>query len=117
MPLCSVRYRNWHLYAERGLVGQPIVVWLCGSHVLIERQDEPLSQYSIEFGADPVHPTRVFEPRFFEHRFPSPQPFLLDLTGVPWCPAYRADRCRRRHRPAIAASLELPFELPTGATA
>ncbi len=39
-----VRYRNWHLYAERGLVGHPIVVWLCGSHVLIERQGEPLSQ-------------------------------------------------------------------------
>jgi putative transposase len=112
-----VRYQNWHLYAERGLVGRPIVVWLCGSHVLIEHQDEPLSQYTIEFGAGPVHPTRVFEPRFFEHRFPSPQPFLLDLMGVPWCPAYRAERCRRRHRPAIGASLELPFELHTGRTA
>ena len=38
-----------------------------------------------------------------EHRFLSPQTFLLDLTGVPWKPAYRVERRDRRRRPAIAA--------------
>jgi hypothetical protein len=25
-----VRYHNWKLYAERGLAGQPVIVWRCG---------------------------------------------------------------------------------------
>lgn len=29
-PYGYVRYRHWKMYAERGLVKQPAVVWLCG---------------------------------------------------------------------------------------
>ena len=75
------------------------------------------------FGADALMPD-VLEaisaacPRTHErHPGRRCQAFLPDLTGVPWHPAYSAERCRRRHRPAIAASLALPFELHTGTNA
>lgn len=33
-----VRYHCWKMYAERGLAGQPVIVWRCGDHLLIEHQ-------------------------------------------------------------------------------
>jgi putative transposase len=108
-----VRYCNWQMYAERGLVGQPVVVWRCGDHLLIEHQDEPLAQYAVAFGSDTVHPAKVFEPRFFEHRFPSPQPFLLDLSALPWQPVFRAERYHRRRRLRVGSHQVLLFDMRT----
>jgi hypothetical protein len=103
------RYWDWQMYAERGLVGQPVVVWRCGGHLLIEHQDEPLAQYAVGYGPDPLRPAKVGEPRFFAHRFPSPQPFLLDLSDLPWQPFFRAERYRPRRRVHAVRTQELPL--------
>ncbi len=96
-----VRYRNWKMYAERGLMGQPVVVWRCGDHLLIEHQDEPLSQYAVTFEPDNIHLARVTEPRLFDNRFTSPQPFLLDVSSVTWRLFFKAERYHRRPRPPV----------------
>jgi hypothetical protein len=83
------------------LIGQSVVVWRCGGHLLIEHQDEPLSQFAIACEPDNVHLARVTEPRLFEHRFASPQPFLLDVSGVEWRLAFKAERYHRRPRPPV----------------
>jgi transposase-like protein len=91
-----VRYRNWKMYAERGLIGQPVVVWRCGDHLLIEHQDEPLAQFAVAFEAKGRHLTRVAEPRLFENRFASPQPFLLDVSAIEWRLAFAVDAYAKR---------------------
>jgi len=91
-----VRYRNWKLYAERGLPGRPVVVWRCGDHLLIEHQDEPLAQFAVAVQPDGRHLTRVVDPRLFENRFASPQPFLLDVSAVVWHLAFAVDAYAKR---------------------
>ncbi len=103
-----VRYRHWRMYAERGLVGAPATVWLCGETLTIEHQDEPLSQFSVAFEPDKRHLARVDHPRLFETRFVSPQPFLWYLDGVEWRLVLKADPYRRHPRRAIVG-VQLPL--------
>ncbi len=70
-----------------------------GGRLLIEHQDEPLSQFAIAFEPDAIHPARVGEPRLFENRVASPPPFLLDVGAVEWRLAFRVDPYTRRKRP------------------
>ena len=87
------------MYAERGLVGAPATVWLCGETLTIEHQDEPLSQFSVVFEPDKRHLARVGHPRLFETRFVSPQPFLWYL--------YWAKTCCTATRPSTCQPQEL----------
>ena len=103
-----MRYRHWSLYAERGLVGQPAVLWLCGETLTIEHQDEPLSQFAVEFEPDKHHLARVDHARLFETRFVSPQPFLWYLGDVEWHVVRKADPYQRRPKPAVVG-IQLPL--------
>jgi hypothetical protein len=97
-----VRYRHRRVYAERGLIGQPATMWLCGETLTVEHQDEPLSQFAVEFEPDHYHLARVTDPRLFETRFVSPQPFLWYLGDVEWHLVRKAAPYQRRPKPAVA---------------
>ncbi len=103
-----VRYRHWKMYAERGLVKQPTVVWLCGETLTVEHEDEPLSQFTVKLASDKRHLAQVGDPRLFETRFTSPQPFLWHMDGVEWHKVMRADAYTpRRKRVLIGEQLRL----------
>jgi hypothetical protein len=98
-----VRFRDWRLYGERGLVKQPAAVWLCGETITLEHEDEPLSQFTVQFAPDKRHFTEVRDPRLFETRFASPQPFLWDMSDIEWRLVRRARpyRLRRKWPPPV----------------
>jgi transposase len=95
-----VRFRDWRLYGERGLVKKPATIWLCGETVTIEHDDEPLPQFTIHFAPDKKHFLNVDDPRLFETRFVSPQPFLWDMADVEWRLVRRARPYRVRRKRA-----------------
>jgi hypothetical protein len=57
-------------------------------------------------GPDNIHPTHVHEPRLFENRFASPQPFLLDASGLEWRLVVKADIYERRPPPTTIGRQE-----------
>ena len=97
-----VRFRDWRLYGERGLVKQPAAVWLCGETITLEHDDEPLSQFTAHFAPDKRHFMEVSDPRLFETRFESPQPFLWDMSDIEWRLVRRARPYRLRRKRAAA---------------
>jgi len=71
-----VRFRRWRVYAERGLPGQPVAVWLYAEHLTLVYQDEPLAQYRVSYQPDKRRLKGVTEERLFETPHRSPQPTL-----------------------------------------
>jgi len=111
-----VRYANWRLYGERALVRQPAVVWRCGDSLLVEHQDIPLTQFTVDVVADTRLIRAVKEARLFETPFVSPQPFLPDLGDVAWLLAVRVRRCVRRRQHVVTGTQERLFPLDTDAS-
>ena len=109
-----VRYRHWRMYAERGLSGAPAAIWLCGETLTIEHQDEPLSQFTVAFAPDRRHLARVGDPRLFETRFASLQPFLWYVGDVEWHLVLKAHPYQRRRTAARVGTqlLLFPEEAP-----
>ena len=100
-PYGYVRYRHWKMYAERGLIKQPTVVWLCGETLTVEHEDEPLSQFTVKLAPDKRHLAHVGAPRLFQTRFTSPQPFLWQMDGVEWHTLMRAAAYAPRRKRVI----------------
>jgi transposase len=46
------RFRRWRVYAERGLGGEPVAVWLYAEHLTLVFRDEPLAQYRVAYQPD-----------------------------------------------------------------
>ncbi len=111
-----VRYANWRLYGERALVGQPAIVWRCGDNVLVEHQDIPLTQFTVDVVADTRLIRPVKEARLFETPFESPQPFLPDLGDVAWLLAVRMRRSVRCRQRGVTGTQERLFPLATDAS-
>ena len=103
-----VRYRRWRIYGERGLAGRRAAVWLFGETLTLEFKEEALAQYEVAYEPDARHIRQITNPLLFAHRFPSPQPFLWDVSDVPWHKVLRVPPSRpRRTRPAEAVQLSL----------
>jgi len=89
-------------------IKQPTVVWLCSETLTVEHEDEPLSQFTVKLAPDKRHLAHVGDPRLFETRFTSPQPFLWYMEGVEWHKVMRADEyAPRRKRVIISEQLRL----------
>jgi hypothetical protein len=107
-PFGYVRYRCWRIYAERGLAGRRAAVWLFGETLTLEFKEEALAQYQVAYEPDERHIRQITTPLLFEHRFPALQPFLCDVSDVPWHMVRRMPPpAARRTRPAEAAQLPL----------
>jgi hypothetical protein len=103
-----VRFRHWRLYAERGLTGATVAVWLAGDTLTLEYDALALAQYRVAYERNGHHLREVTDPQRFPSPFASPQPFLPMLEAVTWEPARRLAPYRpRRHRPDEAEQIPL----------
>jgi len=105
-----VRYRHWRLYGERGLAGRHASIWLYAETITIEYDDEPLAQYGVRLAPDKHHLMEVTEPRLFENRFPSPQPFLEGMSAVAWHLIMRRPPYKARRKSAVIGIQERLFD-------
>ncbi len=93
-----MRFRNWRLYGERGLAGAEAAVWALGETLTVEYGTDTLAQYTVAYEPDERHLRAVSDPRLFETRYPSPQPFLGALAALEWHPALRLPAYRPRRK-------------------
>lgn len=87
-----IRFRNWRLYAERGLAAAEAAFWLLGNDLTVVHATDYLARHKVAFASDCRCLRDVTDPRLFETRYPSPQRFLGVLAAVGWCPALRLPR-------------------------
>lgn len=84
-----VRFRRWRLYAERGLRGEAVAVWLYGERLTLAFSDEPLAQYTVTYQPDKRRLKTVTEERRFATPHRSPQPSLWELGAGEWLAVLR----------------------------
>jgi len=94
-----VRFRRWRLYAERGLRGEAVAVWLYGERLTLAFSDEPVAQYTVTYQPDKRHLKTVTEERLFETPHRSPQPPLWELGDGEWLKVLRLPEYASPRRP------------------
>jgi transposase len=106
-----VRFRNWRLYSERGLAGEPTSIWVTDEDVTIQAADDPVATYEVKYQRDHRHFRQVVPKQIFETTYQSPQPPLLELGPDDWLLAIEQPARRRQHarrRTLIQAALFSP---------
>jgi putative transposase len=107
-----IRFRRWRVYAERGLPGKPVAVWLYAEHLTLVYKDEPLAQYRVTYQPDKRRLKTVAEEQRFEAPHQSPQPPLWAWGDDEWLRVLRLPEYASRQRRREAAG-QLPlFALP-----
>jgi transposase InsO family protein len=97
-----IRFRRWRVYAERGLLGQPVAVWLYAEHLTLVYKDEPLAQYRVAYQPDKRHLKTVTEEQRFKTPHQSPQPTLWAWGDEEWLRVLRLpEYASRRSQPAV----------------
>ena len=103
------RFRRWRVYAERGLGGEPVAVWLYAEHLTLVYRDEPLAQYRVAYQPDQRRLKTVTPEQLFETAAPLAATAAVDrgarTTGCRCCgcrPTRRGGRGRpgRSSRPS-----------------
>jgi len=103
-----LRFRNWHLYGERGLAGGEVAVWRYEQTLTVEFADEALAQYQVTDQPDRRHFTAIAEPRLFETPHRSPQAPLWEVDEGEWLKVLRLPDYAPHHaRPSRAGQLPL----------
>jgi hypothetical protein len=106
-----VRFRNWRLYGERGLIGRSAMVWLIEERLTVQFGEGPLADYAVSHRRDRRQLASVTSQVLYANRFRSPQPLLPDV-GVDYAQAAIPQPRRRRRRRAQRRSLQaLLFDL------
>ena len=94
------RFRRWRVYAERGLDGEPVAVWLYAEHLTLVYRDEPLAQYRVAYQPDQRRLATVAPEHLFETAYRSPQQPLWIGGDDDWLPVLRLPASApRRPRP------------------
>ena len=109
-----IRFRRWRVYAERGLPGEPVAVWLYAEHLTLVYKDEALAQYRVAYQPDKRHLKTVTEERRFETPHQSPQPTLWAWGEGEWLRVLRLPDYAPRRRPAtryVQSTFLLPEEV------
>jgi putative transposase len=94
-----VRFRNWRLYSERGLAGEPASIWVTDEEVTIQADNDHLATYGVKHERDRRHFRQVTLKQIFETRHGSPQPPLLEVGPNDWLLAIEQPRHHRGRRP------------------
>jgi len=103
-----IRFRRWRVYAERGLPGEPVAVWLYAEHLTLVYKDEPLAQYRVAYQPDKRRLKTVTEERRFETPHRSLQPPLWSWGDDAWLRVLRLpDYAPRRPLATLADQLRL----------
>ena len=92
------RFRHWRVYAERGLSGVGVALWLYGEHLTVEFADEPLAQYHVRYAPDKRHLTAVAVAQIFDTPHRSPQLPLWALAETEWLKVIRLEPYAPRRR-------------------
>ncbi len=92
------RFRRWRVYAERGLPGEPVAVWLYAEHLTLVYRDEPLAQYRVTYQPDKRRLKAVTEERRFETPHQSPQLTLWAWGEGEWLRVLRLPEYAARKR-------------------
>jgi hypothetical protein len=109
-----IRFQDWRLYGERGLVHQAVTVWVYEGTLKQEYQAVTLSKYRVELLDDRKHIKGVSNPRIAETVFRSPQLTLFDLGPDEWLLYWKAPSyAPRQRRPSGSKVIQLVlFEVP-----
>ncbi len=103
-----IRFRRWRVYAERGLPGTPVAVWLYAEHLTLVYKDEPLAQYQVTYQPGKRRLKTVTEERRFETPHRSPQPPLWAWGEDEWLRVLRLpEYAARQRRPSGGEPLPL----------
>ena len=87
-----VKFRNFLLYGEQGLAGCETLVNIFQETLTLEYDENPLSNYSVEWQPDERHLLRVGNPRLYQHPYQTPQ---LPL----WEPFRCCEKRRKKRSP------------------
>jgi hypothetical protein len=74
----------WRVYAEQGLAGEHVAVWLYAENLTLEFADEALARYKVAYASDAHHLTAVTELQLFETAHRSRQLPLWELGDGDW---------------------------------
>jgi putative transposase len=107
------RFRRWRVYAERGLGGAPVAVWLYAEHLALVYRDEPLAQYRVAYQPDQRRLKAVTPEHLFETPHRSPQVPLWIEGEDGWLPVLRLPAYAPRRSPPTDA-VQLPLFTPEG---
>jgi transposase InsO family protein len=110
------RFRNFLLYAERGLAGKRALITLFQDSLTLEYGESTLARYSIEWQPDDYHLLSVGNPHLFEHPYHSRQLSLWSPSEVEWLvilPCQPSPRKRKRKQSQI---IQLPLLFETDQT-
>jgi hypothetical protein len=102
------RFRRWRVYAERGLGGEPVAVWLYAEHLTLVYQDEPLAQYRVAYQPDQRRLKTVTSEHLFETPHCSPQLPLWTAGDDDWLPVLRLPVYTPR-RPKSPGAIQPPL--------
>lgn len=107
-----IRFRHWRIYAEEGIVGATVAIWLYEESLTLVFADDALAAYTVSYQPDQTHFTTITEPQLFETRHRSRQLRLWNLRDDEWNKVYRVQVIpRRRHRRLpVDAQLALPLD-------
>jgi len=96
------RFRRWRVYAEDGLRGKPIAVWLYAEHLTLVYNDEPLARYRVTYQPDKRRLQSVTPKERFATPYRSPQEPLWAWREDDWRPVLRLPAyAPRRPRPPV----------------
>ena len=111
-----VKFKHWRLFAEQGLAGEEVCVWVYEGTLKIEYQTTALASYSVQLSQN-QQITEVTNPRRLETRFRSPQLDLWQLSDTEWLLALRRPEPVARKKPRNIVPLARQLSLPDfGAT-
>jgi putative transposase len=102
------RFRRWRVYAERGLDGEPIAVWLYAEHLTLVYRDEPLARYRVTYQPDQRRLQTVKPEQLCETPHRSPQLPLWTWGEDEWLPVLRLPAYAPRRSP-MAAVVQPPL--------
>jgi hypothetical protein len=105
-----VKFRNFLLYGEQGLAGCETLVNIFQETLTLEYDENPLSNYSVEWHPDERHLLRVGNPRLYQHPYQTPQLPLWEPGEVEWHVIIRCQP-QLRHRKRGVRSLIIPLPL------
>ena len=92
-----IRFRQWRIYAEEGVAGRTVAVWLYDESLTLVVEDEAVAAYTVNYQPDDHHFTRITNPHLFETTHRSRQIRLWEFTDDEWRKVYRVPTVLRRN--------------------
>ncbi len=102
------RFRRWRVYAERGLGGEPVAVWLYAEPLKLVCRDEPLVRYRVTYEPHQRRLKAVTPEQLFESPHRSPQLPLWAWGEDEWLPVLRLPAYTAR-RPRPIGAMQPPL--------